>query len=96
MVRYIKSVVDQAGGTEKFAQHCRDHDVKLNLGSPPFICLLPVRQPSPTKFNEGRKGNMSLVKMSLRIQYKSKSAIIHSKKKISILCLNLKENINIS
>ena len=51
MVRYIKSVVDQAGGTEKFAEHCRDHDVKLNLGSPPFICLLPVRQPSPTKFN---------------------------------------------
>ena len=38
---------------------------------------------------------MSLVKMSLRIQYKSKRAIIHSRMNISILSLNLKENLSI-
>ena len=75
MVRYIKSVVDQAGGTEKFAQHCRDHDVKLNLGSPPFICLLPVRQPSPTKFNLSLVGSpleAGDLKFSLQSRFESK------------------------
>ena len=49
MVRYIKSVVDLAGGTEKFSMFCADHDININLGSPPFVCLLPLRQPSATK-----------------------------------------------
>ena len=61
LVRYIKSVMDLAGGTEKFAQHCRDEEISLNLGSPPFLCLLPLKQPAPTKLN------LSLVRRPVEI-----------------------------
>ena len=48
MVQFIRYITVKHGGTRNLAALCKKKNISLNLGSPPFICLIPFKQPSPT------------------------------------------------
>ena len=49
IVQFIGYIIDTRGGMSQFVEHCLIENIRINFGSPPFFCLLPLNQPMPTK-----------------------------------------------
>lgn len=49
IVQFIGYIIDTSGGMSQFVENCLIENIPINFGSPPFFCLLPLKQPLPTK-----------------------------------------------
>lgn len=50
IVQYVQYVTLEMGGLSQLISFCHSHNILYNLGSPPFICFMPLKQPTPSKF----------------------------------------------
>jgi len=50
MIQFIRFTTLLARGTDNMVQECEYKKLKLTMGAPPFVCLLPIR---PTVTNRG-------------------------------------------
>lgn len=49
IVQFIGHIIDTSGGMSQFVENCLIENIPINFGSPPFVCLLPLKQSMPTK-----------------------------------------------
>ena len=50
IVQYVQFVTQEMGGVDQLITFCHNNNIVYNLGSPPFVCLMPLKQPAPTRF----------------------------------------------
>lgn len=47
----MNHIILECGGVGGLVTSCRQRSIPLNLGSAPLLCLVPLRQPAPSKLS---------------------------------------------